>query len=256
MTRHGFRFDGRIALVTGGTSGIGLATARRLLAEGARVVVTGRDPDRLDAAVAELDGGDRVLAVRADVAEPAGPGLLAAAIRDRHGRLDVVVANAGTASFQPLGDVTGGEFARVVDVNVKGVLFTVRAALPLLPDGAAIVLTASWAPHRGVPGAALYAASKAAVRTLAPSLAAELAPRRIRVNAVSPGYIETPAFRAHVSPEARAAAVAAVAAGRLGTPGDVANAIAFLASAEASYVNGQDLLVDGGLTAAVPERRV
>jgi NAD(P)-dependent dehydrogenase (short-subunit alcohol dehydrogenase family) len=252
MTHSTSRFENKVALVTGGTSGMGLAAARRLLAEGARVVVTGRDQVRLDAAVEELDGGGDVLAVRGDVANLADLDALTAAIRDRHGRLDVVFANAGVASFQPNGDITEAEFDRMVDINFKGVFFTIQKTLPLLSDHAAIVINASWTLHRGLPGASLYAATKAAVHNLAHTLAAELAPRGVRVNSVSPGYIETPMFHDNVSVEAAAAVVAAVAAGRIGTAEDVADAVAFLASGEASYVNGQDLIVDGGLVAAAP----
>jgi NAD(P)-dependent dehydrogenase (short-subunit alcohol dehydrogenase family) len=246
------RFKDKIALITGGTSGMGLATARRLLAEGAQVVVTGRDQSRLDAVVDELDGGDGVLAVRGDVASLTDLDALAAVIRDRHGRLDVVFANAGVASFQPNGDVTEAEFDRIVDINFKGVFFTIQKTLPLLSDHAAIVINASWTLHRGMAGASLYAATKAAVHNLAHTLAAELAPRGVRVNSVSPGYIETPMFHDNVSAEAGAAVVTAVAAGRIGAADDVAGAVAFLASGEASYVNGQDLIIDGGLVAADP----
>ncbi|MFI6506496.1 glucose 1-dehydrogenase [Streptosporangium sp. NPDC050855] len=243
------RFDDRIALITGGTSGIGLATARRLLDEGARVVVTGRDRARLDEAVAVLDGGDRVLAVRGDTADLHDLDALTASIRDRYGRLDVVFANAGVASFQPAGEITEAEYDRVMDINVKGVFFTLQKVLPLLSGRAAIVINASWTAHRGMPGASLYATTKAAVHTLTRTLAAELGPGGIRVNSVSPGYIETPMFHANISAEAQAAVVATVPSGRIGTPEDVAGAVAFLASDDASYVNGQDLIIDGGLVA-------
>ncbi|PXX54120.1 NAD(P)-dependent dehydrogenase (short-subunit alcohol dehydrogenase family) [Nocardia tenerifensis] len=246
------RFDDKIALITGGTSGMGLATARRLLDEGARVVITGREKTRLDAAVQELAAGDRVLAVAGDAANLADLDALTAAIDDRFGRLDLVFANAGIGAFQQITDVTEAEFYRVVDINFKAAFFTIQKALPLLAEGGAIVINASFALHKGSPGAALYSATKAAVHNLARTLAAELAPKRIRVNSVSPGYTATPAFEAEASEDVRASAVAAVASGRIGTSEEVAAAVAFLASDEGAYINGQDLLIDGGLVNATP----
>ena len=221
-------------------------------AQGAQVVITGRDKTRLDAAVEDLDDGTGVLAMRSDVASPADLDALMAAIQDRYGRLDVVFANAGVASFQPHGDLTEAEFDRVVDINFKGVFFTIQKTLPLLSHHAAIVINASWTLHRGLPGASLYSATKAAVHNLAHTLAAELAPQGIRVNSISPGYIDTAMFHDTISAEAQAAVVAEVATGRLGTPDDVANAVTFLACGEASYINGQDLIIDGGLITTIP----
>ncbi|MGV9678682.1 glucose 1-dehydrogenase [Nocardia sp. NPDC003482] len=249
MTANAFRFHDKTALITGGTSGMGLATARRLRDEGARVVITGRDESRLAAAAREL--GDDVLAVRGDAADLTDLDALAATIRDRYGRLDIVFANAGIGAFQPFHTVTERDFDRVVAGNVKSVFFTVQRMLPLLPDHAAIILNASFAAHRGTTSAALYSATKAAVHSLARTLATELAPRRIRVNSISPGYTDTPAFRADTSLEAQTRAAATVPAGRLGAPNDIAAAVAFLASAEAAYVNGRDLTIDGGLTSAL-----
>jgi NAD(P)-dependent dehydrogenase (short-subunit alcohol dehydrogenase family) len=237
------RFDGKIALITGGTSGMGLATARRLLSEGAQVVITGRSQSRLDAAVEELG----VVGVAGDVADVADLDRLVAVVRERFGRLDVVFANAGVASFAPQRDVTEAEFDRIVAINFKGVYFTIQKTAPLLADDGSIVINASWTLHRGMAGGSLYAATKAAVHNLTHTLAAELRP--VRVNSVSPGYIATPMFHDNVSVEARPEVVAAVAAGRFGTAEDVAGAVAFLASEEASYITGQDLIIDGGLVA-------
>ncbi|PKV80604.1 glucose 1-dehydrogenase [Nocardia fluminea] len=247
MTHSSSRFDGKTALITGGSSGMGLATAHRLIAEGARVVVTGRDGKRLDAAVTELGG--RAHGIAGDATDLDDLDRLAAAVADRFGHLDLLFANAGIGSFQPIEQVTGALFDRVIGNNLKGPFFTVQKTLPLLPDHAAIVINASFGLHLGVPGTALYSASKAAVHNLTRSLAAELAPRRIRVNSISPGYIDTPAFRAELSGTAQQGVAALSPAGRVGTAEDVAAAVAFLASSDAAFVNGHDLRVDGGLTA-------
>ncbi|MFD3744948.1 glucose 1-dehydrogenase [Nocardia sp. NPDC058633] len=247
MTPNSSRFDGKTALITGGSSGMGLATAHRLIAEGARVVITGRDRNRLDAAVAEL--GDQAHGIAGDATDLGDIDTLAAAVADRFGHLDLLFANAGIGSFQPMDQVTESLFDQVIASNLKAAFFTVQKTLPLLSDHAAIVINASFGLHRGVSGAALYSASKAAVHNLTRTLAAELASRRIRVNSVSPGYIDTPAFRAELSDAARLGVARLSPAGRVGSSEDVAAAVAFLASAEAGYINGHDLRVDGGLTA-------
>lgn len=247
MTHNGSRFNGMTALITGGSSGMGLATAHRLIAEGARVVVTGRDKERLDAAVAELGG--QAHGIAGDATDLGDLDTLVAAVADRLGHLDLLFANAGIGSFQPIDQVTGALFDQVIASNLKGAFFTIQKTLPLLPDHASIVINASFGLHLGVAGAALYSASKAAVHNLTRTLAAELAPRRIRVNSVSPGYIDTPAFHREMPEDARRAVAALSPAARVGTSEDVAAAVAFLGSADAAFINGHDLRVDGGLTA-------
>ncbi|WP_327092205.1 SDR family oxidoreductase [Nonomuraea sp. NBC_01738] len=245
------RFTGKTALITGGTSGMGLATAHRLVEEGAQVIVTGRTRGRVDQAAAAL--GPNALGVVADAADLGDLTALMAAIETRYGRLDILFANAGTGTFKPFAEITEADFDQSVAVNVKGVFFTIQKALPLLADGASIVINASWTLHRGNGILTLYSATKAAAHNLARTLAAELAPRGIRVNSVSPGYIDTPMYPAAALSEAEAAAITGrVVAGRFGRAEEVAAAVAFLSSAEASYVNGQDLVIDGGLVAAIP----
>ncbi|MFJ9772412.1 SDR family NAD(P)-dependent oxidoreductase [Kitasatospora sp. NPDC101157] len=243
-------------LVTGGTSGMGLATARLLLATGARVVITGRDDARLFRAAEDLAAAEeRLLTVRADVTVPADLARLADTVRERYGKLDGVFANAGVAGFQPVQEVGEADFARILDTNLKGVFLTVQYALPLLEaaGGGSVVLNASWTPHRGLPGAAAYAASKAGVLSLARTLGAELAGRGIRVNSVSPGYVVTEMFHAAVPDPADHEPIRAqVPLGRLGRAEDVAEAVAFLLSERSGYITGQDLVIDGGLVPAFP----
>ncbi|MBV9998874.1 MAG: glucose 1-dehydrogenase [Verrucomicrobia bacterium] len=244
------RFDGKVVLITGGTSGLGLATARHFLSEGAQVIITGRRPDALETAGKELGGN--VIGVRGDVSKLDDLDRLFSVIRDRAGRLDVLFANAGGGGFVPLEQVTEAHFDKYFDINVKGTLFTVQKALPLMTGGGAIVINGSMVSIKGVPGFGVYAATKAALRSFARTWAAEFKGRNIRVNVIAPGTVVTPGYNTELGMndeqiEAFASQAAAGAPlGRTGTPDEIAKAVAFLASDESSFITGIELFVDGG----------
>ena len=244
------KLEGKIALVTGGASGIGLATAKRFVAEGAYVLITGRREAELAQAVKEI--GRNVTAVQGDVSKLADLDRLFAQIKREKGRLDVLFANAGVAKYGVLGEISEEFYDTHFNINVKGVLFTVQKALPLLADGASIVLNASIVASKGLAANSVYSATKAAIRSFARTWTTDLKPRRIRVNAVSPGSTDTPGFSGLLasSPEVgeqRRKMIAGMAPmGRLGTPDEIAKAVVFLASDDSSYVTGAELFVDGG----------
>ena len=243
------KLEGKIALVTGGSSGIGLATAKQFIHEGAFVYITGRRQTELDAAAQSL--GSQVKAVRADASNLTDLDALYALIQQEKGRLDVLFVNAGGGSFAPLGQITEEQFDQTFDTNVKGLLFTVQKALPLIPDGGAIVLNASIVSVQGVANFSVYSASKAAVRSFARTWTSDLKNRKIRVNVVSPGPIDTPGLSGLAqTEEQRQALYAQLAAdvplGRVGKPEEIAKAAVFLASDDASYIAGVELFVDGG----------
>jgi NAD(P)-dependent dehydrogenase (short-subunit alcohol dehydrogenase family) len=242
------QLDGALALVTGGSAGIGLAIARRFVAEGADVVVTGRTRATLDAALAEL--GPTAPGVLGDAASLDDLDRLLDAIRATGRGLDVLVANAGGGSEAPFGQMAPELFDPVADLNVRGTFFTVQRALPLLVDGATVVLISSISGSNGDPGHGVYNASKSAVRSLARTLTSELRDRRIRVNALSPGPTMSVGFSAFVGggEEVLRAIEADVPVGRVGRPEEIAAAALFLASAESSFVAGAELVVDGGMS--------
>jgi NAD(P)-dependent dehydrogenase (short-subunit alcohol dehydrogenase family) len=246
------KLDGKIALITGGNSGIGLATAKHFVGEGAYVFITGRSQSKLDSAVKEIgEIGSNVTAIQGDIASLQDLDRLFAQIQREKGRLDIVFANAGVFEYAPLGTIGEEHFDSIFDTNVKGLLFTVQKALPMIPDGASIVLNASIVGSKGLPSNSVYSASKAAVRSFARTWTTDLKARHIRVNVVSPGPIDTDALRELYSTSEtgrqRMQNIAnIVPMGRLGTADEIAKAVLFLASDDSSYVTGIELFVDGG----------
>lgn len=239
------KLSGKVAVITGATSGLALATAKLFVAEGAHVVITGRRQEQLDAAVAAI--GHDVTGVVGDVGEVAHVVRLADVVAAELGRVDVLVASAGAWTWnERIGDVTEESFDAVFGVNVRGTFFTVQKLLPLLSDGASIVLIGSGAAEKGDPGTTIYAASKAALRSFARTWTTDLKERGIRVNVLSPAAIDTPAF-ANLPPGFRDQIASLVPLGRLGAEQEIATAALFLASADSSFVSGIDLPVDGGI---------
>jgi NAD(P)-dependent dehydrogenase (short-subunit alcohol dehydrogenase family) len=244
------KLDGKIAVITGGNSGIGLATAQRFVAEGAYVFITGRRQSEVDVAVGQI--GKDVTGIQGDVSNLADLDRLYATVKEQKGRIDVLFANAGLGEVAPLGAITEAHFDKTFSVNVKGLLFTVQKALPLFQDGGSIILNASTAASKGVEAISVYSATKAAIRSFARSWTVDLKQRKIRVNAISPGSTDTPGFRGFVSGSGQSGEqfktnlVSTVPMGRLGNPDEIAKAALFLASNDSSFVTGIELFVDGG----------
>src|SRR4029077_8828867 len=244
------KLNGKVALVTGGNSGIGLATAKRFVGEAAYVFITGRRQKELDATVKEI--GRNVTAVQGDVSNLGDLDRLFAQIKREKGKLDIVFANAGIARYAPFGKITEEFYDSIFDINVKGLLFTVQKALPLLADGASIILNASVVGSKGLSSISVYSATKAAIRSFARTWTTDLKDRRIRVNAVSPGSIDTPGMSdllasSETGAQRRKMISSSVPLGRFGTPDEIAKAVVFLASDDSSYITGTELFVDGGI---------
>jgi len=245
------KLAGKIAVITGGSSGIGLAVAQRFVAEGAYVFITGRRKSELDAAVNQI--GRNVTGVPGDVSKPADLDKLYTAVEEQQGRLDIVFANAGIGEFAPLGQITEAHFDKQFNVNVKGLLFTAQKALPLFKAGGSIVLNASIVSMKGSPSFSVYSATKAAVRSFARTWCVDLKERKIRVNAISPGVVPTPGYNTSLGMTQQQvdgyveSSIGNIPLGRAGTTDEIAKAVTFLASDDSSYVNGIELFVDGGL---------
>jgi NAD(P)-dependent dehydrogenase (short-subunit alcohol dehydrogenase family) len=247
--KHAGKLEGKVALITGGNSGIGLATAKQFVNEGAYVFITGRREAELAAAKKQI--GKNVTAIQGDVSNLDDLDRLFAQIRKEKGKIDIVFANAGVARYAPLGAITEDFFDSIFDINVKGVLFTVQKSLPLLRDGGSIILNASIVASKGLSSNSVYSATKAAVRSFARTWTTDLKDRRIRVNAVSPGPIDTPGLSellasSETGEQRRKTISTTVPLGRFGRPEEIAKAVVFLASEDASYITGIELFVDGG----------
>src|SRR6266436_507595 len=245
----GSGLEGKIALITGGNSGIGLATAKQFVKEGAFVFITGRRQQELDTAVKEI--GRSVTAVQSDVSKMEDLDRLFGQIKREKGKLDILFANAGIAQYAPLGEISEDFYDSIFNINVKGMLFTVQKALPLMRDGASIILNASVVGSKGLPMNSVYSATKAAVRSFARTWTTDLRDRRIRVNAVSPGSTDTPGLSdllasTETGEQRKKMISTMVPLGRFGTPDEIAKAVVFLASDDSSYITGTELFVDGG----------
>ena len=252
------KLEGKVAVITGGTSGIGLATAQRFVSEGAYVFITGRRQSELDAAVKQIgkNNNNNVTGVQGDVSNLTDLDRLYATVKEQKGRIDILFANAGVGELAPLGEITEAHFDKTFGINVKGLLFTVQKALPLFQDrdggGGSIILNASIASSKGTEALSVYSATKAAIRSFARTWTVELKHRKIRVNAISPGPIDTPGINGLAQSEEqieqfKTSIVSIVPMGRMGSPDEVAKAASFLASDDSSYVTGIELFVDGGM---------
>lgn len=249
---HSSKHQGKIAFVTGGSSGIGLATAMRLAREGATVVITGRRQTELDSAIAQIGSG--ATAIQGDISVAADVDRIVASLREAHGRLDLLFANAGGGEFAPLESISEAQFDKYFNINVKGSLFTIQKTLPLMGEGSAIVVTGSIAANQGMPAFGVYAATKAALRSFVRTAASDLKGRHIRINAIAPGVVITPAYKSELgmSDEDIEGYLQQVAEktplGRAASADEMAKAMSFLASDDASYITGIELVVDGGMT--------
>jgi NAD(P)-dependent dehydrogenase (short-subunit alcohol dehydrogenase family) len=243
------RLENKIALVTGGNSGIGYATAEALIAQGARVVITGRKKDAVEAAAKKIGA----IGLTADQSDIKSTDELASNVEDLYGKIDILILNAGIALFSPIDQVKEEEYDKIMNTNLKGVFFTLQSFLPILNEGAAITFVSSYAAYNGSPNAIVYSASKAALNSMTRTAAIELASRKIRVNAVCPGMIETPVFtKLGLTDEMvqgmKAGLLPKIALKKIGSPYEVANLLVFLSSDEASYITGSEYIIDGGLS--------